>query len=99
MWQCGQCSGPTSKLLRHNGQVMAGTLQGNRSGLPRHAHRLTRYQALCRSQWRIANEKRGSSLTCGVTGSAHRPASWAPKVCDQAMNSAARTAVDGIRSR
>jgi hypothetical protein len=35
MWQWGQCSGPASKLLRHNGQVMAGTPQGNRSGPPR----------------------------------------------------------------
>jgi hypothetical protein len=33
MWQWGQCSGPTSKLLRHNGHVMVGTLQGNRCGV------------------------------------------------------------------
>ena len=49
MWHWGQCSGPTSKLLRHKGQVMAGTLQGNRSGPLRHAHGLTRHQTLRRS--------------------------------------------------
>jgi hypothetical protein len=27
MWQCGQCSGPASRLRRHSGQVMVGTLQ------------------------------------------------------------------------